>query len=800
MFVSRISADGREQYTIDHLLETAEYAKILGAKFSLSAFAYLSAVFHDMGKLSNDFVQYLRASASGHQNGTRPPTRGSVIHSLQGAKYIYEISENEKELILVMVCEIVALCIAGHHGYLRDVISPLGETPLRTTLTNDKVALHFGEIKAAFEKENILKENLTDLVKACHEELLSFIRVCKDKNLNIAFMSHLLAKVVFSCLIDADRYNAYCFESGLKPENRILTPPWEKYCKRLEDHLSSFSNDTRIDKLRSVISQLCLQSSKRSEGIYRLAVPTGGGKTLASLRFALNHAVEHQLDRIIYVIPYLSVLEQTAAAIRTALSSGGINESGDDDFILEHHSNFIPPEEEDEMQAYRLLTDRWNQPVIITTMVQFLESLYSHRASDLRKLHNLSRAVIIFDEVQTLPVKCVHLFNDALNFIHTFGQSTVLLCTATQPLLDRVKSPINFSNSPDLVSDINEDFKELNRTRPINKTIPGGYTNEKLCDFVFEKFKSANNCLVILNTKKQVADLYSTVKEYLNEHRQAGIIPYHLSTSMCPAHRFDVIGSMLEEGNPKKLKGEPILCISTQLIEAGVDISFNCVVRALAGLDSIAQAAGRCNRHGEDPSGREVYIINMAEENLSRLPDIESGRQVTRRILNEQLASDLLSQNIMDRYYEEYFFRRMNEMDYNSRSGPLYDLLSCNNKGYGALMNLGYLGKPPALRQAYKSSGEEFYIIERNTKSVLVPYKKGETIALEYDQSFIKNKAKLLREIARYSVALYPYQIDALEEARALSYVGGDVLFLKKEFYDSQLGVVFRGDQQFLYI
>ncbi|HSV31346.1 MAG TPA: helicase-related protein, partial [Atribacteraceae bacterium] len=431
------------------------------------------------------------------------------------------------------------------------------------------------------------------------------------------------------------------------------------------------------------------------------------------------------------------------------------------DYILEHHSNFITPDDESEAQTYRFLTDRWNQPIIITTMVQFLESVYSHKGGNLRKLHNMMNAVFIFDEVQSLPVKCVHLFNNTINYLRTFGNCTALLCTATQPLIDKVERPIHFSSPSELIADTGEAFKKLKRTRIVDSTVKSGYSTEALRDFVLEKLDAVGNCLVILNTKKDVANLYRAVKNYINEDKETQIKLVHLSTSMCPAHRMEAIDSMQqEEGNKKMLKRERILCISTQLIEAGVDISFACVVRALAGLDSIAQAAGRCNRNGEEPNGREVYIVNLAEENLSKLPDIKCGSDVTSRILDEPV-DDLLSHAVMNRYYQEYFYKRRDKMDYSYNNGYIYDLLSENKKGSGTYINSGDKAPFPALRQAFQTAGEQFYVIEKGTAAVLVPYGRGTEIAEKYSAAKLRNKSKLLREMGRYSVSLYSHHRNA---------------------------------------
>ncbi|HSV32278.1 MAG TPA: CRISPR-associated endonuclease Cas3'', partial [Atribacteraceae bacterium] len=319
MYISRIATDGREQLTADHLKETAEYASILGGKFRSSALVRTASFFHDMGKFSDEFIQYLRISVQSKKDGGNARRRGSVIHATQGAKYIFEAALSEKELFLVLAAEIIAICIAGHHGGLMDSISSQGETSLRNRLTTDKDALNYEEVMVAFEKESVLTENLKDLMGACREELSGFIEVCKNEKLNILFMVHMLVKSVFSCLVDSDRYNAYCFEIGKMPETQLSVPPWEEYTRRLEQHITTFLDGSEITCIRHDISEKCLNASVRPRGVYRLDVPTGGGKTLSSLRFALNHAKEHNMEHIIYVIPYLSVLDQTAKEIKKAL-------------------------------------------------------------------------------------------------------------------------------------------------------------------------------------------------------------------------------------------------------------------------------------------------------------------------------------------------------------------------------------------------------------------------------------------------------------------------------------------------
>lgn len=784
MYISRITEDEREQLTRQHLQECAHYAGTIGTKFAASELCRTVAMFHDIGKFSSKFVEYLKQSHMAKKLGQDRTGKGSVIHSTQGAKFLYESKLNANDLIEAIVREISAICIANHHGNLMDSISPFGETPFRDRLEKENGNLHYNEVIQRAENEHIPMDDVLCAFKRCKDELKDFFENCKTNKLNTAFMLHFLTKGVFSCLVDSDRYNAYCFEIDKPMGDAVTLPPWGDYIQRLEQTISSFSTDSDINIIRRNISEKCLREAKRPKGVYRLEVPTGGGKTLSSLRYALNHAKIHKMQHVIYVIPYLSVLEQTAKDIKDALQL-----DPDDDIILEHHSNFIIRDDPKEAQAYHLLTDRWDSPIIITTMVQFLESIYSNKSSDLRKLHNMSDAVLIFDEVQSLPLKCTYLFNEAINFLCYCARCSILLCTATQPPFDDVEKPIHLSKYSSLIPDMSESFNKLKRTFIKDCTIPGGYSTDALQKFVLDKFKDEKSCLVILNTKKDAAKLYNLLESYVEANPQEQIELIHLSTGMCPAHRLDTIKTI------KERKKKNTLCISTQLIEAGVDISFSCVIRAIAGLDSIAQAAGRCNRNGEDPKGKKVYVVNLSEENLSMLPDIKCGADITYRILAEN-PSDLLSPAAINRYYNEYFYKQKYQMSYPVKdAGNLYDLLSINQKGIGAYQNRCEKN-PPALRQAFQTAGEHFSVIEQRMISVLVPYENGAKLSEEYRHADLKKKRALMRQIGRYSVSLYPYQVKKLDELGALTLIGEQLLELDGRYYNDKLGVIFNSEAE----
>ena len=732
--LARITADGRTQTLEEHLERTAVLARGFAIPFNAERLAETAAIYHDRGKAFADFKKYLITGEG----------KGEVKHSIYGAKSVLVDYSNVPQ-----IGEILSNCIVSHHGKLRDYITPDGEAALYEELSRTD-----NLVPGCFQSGKIIEELL--------DELKTMLSLSSDEEK--AFSISMITKLVYSCLVDADRLDAYLFETG--SEYIPQTPAWEEMLNHLECYLNGLPNENEISHLRQEVSTQCLNAGLRERGVYQLSIPTGGGKTLSSLRFALKHACKHKLSRIIYVIPYLSILEQTAATVREALD---VN----DDVVLEHHSNFLP----DEAEYYKLHTDRWDTPIILTTQVQFLESVFSAKGSNLRKFHNMANSVIIFDEVQSLPIKCIHLFNSTVNFLNRLCKSTILLCTATPPLLDQVKKPVHLSKPPEIAVCGNIPV----RTEIVNALQPIGYTYPELADFVMAKHNEST--LVIVNTKAAakalVIELRSVYKNVL-----------HLSTNMCPAHRdavFKELRSNLDTHTS-------VICVSTQLIEAGVDISFECVIRDLAGLDSIQQAAGRCNRHGEFGEPKNVYIVNIKGENLSRLDDIKVGAEVTRKLL------DASSKDI-DMFYKHYFHDRQikNNMDYPTNSGTIYDMLSLNCQGTTAYKNRGHTQRF-GLSAAIRSAADAFFVIAPGQTDIVVPYGEAMELIEKFEQTGIINERRsIIRSLGRYSVALYKYQINELDKRKALS-SECNINILSSGFYDAVLGVDLDGSHEFLYV
>jgi CRISPR-associated endonuclease/helicase Cas3 len=777
MFISRIAKDGREQLTADHLRKSAKYAALFGKKFDLAEICRLAAILHDLGKFSTAFVEYLKHSFAEKEAGKEDSNRGSIIHSTQGAKYIYEFGCESYDFFTCLVSEVCALCIAGHHNELMDIISPDGKTPFIDRLKEDKPSLNYKKILEIAEQEFNLGQEISDIFQKAVNEVMTFCEKCMQKELNIGFMLHLLTKTVYSCLVDADRYDAYCFESNIEAIPAIFS--WEEHSNKLESRIATFPKDTEINKIRSMVSDYCYQAASRPKGIYMLCVPTGGGKTLSSLRFALNHAKIHNAEHVIYVIPYLSIIDQTAKEIKQSL---GYTEN--DNYILEHHSNFfIENNDTEQIVNYKLLTSRWDAPIIITTMVQFLESIYSAKASELRKFHNMANSVIIFDEIQSLPLKCAYLFNEVINYLCNFGGSTALLCSATQPPLDKIPKPLIGSNNS-LIPDMSDSFRKLKRTNIVDKTKAGGYTVDELGNFVINIYQKEKSCLVVLNTRKDAVELFSYLDQYFKQNNSDTEL-FHLSTLMYPKHRLRVIDRI-------KKRKQNIICVSTQLIEAGVDISFNAVIRALSGLDCIIQAAGRCNRHGEDPNGKDVYIVNLSNEDLSKLPEIKDGAEVTRKIL-EKKPFDLAEE--ISTYFRDFFYKEKSQMGFPLKeiNTSIYEILSTNLVGYQNMSNYGNNIKI-ALGLGFKSAGDNFSVIEQRVIGVIVLTEESKDLINKYKYSSLDKKNALLSELGRYTVNLYPYQM--LNLSKALTLINDELFVLDSYYYDEKLGIVFDPNQK----
>lgn len=801
-------SDGQPQSLQTHLRETAEIAKLLASKLDLDQAGELLGLMHDFGKYSRKFQKYIHDETGlfnpDLDDEESTPNGSKVDHSTAGAQWVYrELRKfGAAQGIGELFGQMLGLCIASHHGAgLIDCLDDEGNAVWKKRFEKDDELTHLVECERNADETVLQKakelagENLIrSLLKAVKPILSDPISNDKIKE----FYLGCLTRFLFSCLIDADRINSSDFEREAQKEVRHLTekPDWQSAIDKLETHLASFENRYPIDEIRCKISDDCLKRATDSQGIYTLTVPTGGGKTLASLRYALHHAQKHNLDRIIYIIPYTSIIDQNAQAVREILG---------EDWVLEHHSNLEP---EKQNWQDKLLSENWDKPIVFTTMVQFLDAWFGGGTRGARHIHPMTNAVLIFDEIQTLPVKCVHLFCNVLNWLMTFGKSTAVLCTATQPLLGEsglqnfpegkresiaarglLKQPAH-AEIMGTDEQREELYKKLSRVEIRFNEKSGGWNVDEAGAFLLEQFQTTPSCLFIVNTKKWAQELY----QYCQRQNMPSESLFHLSTNQCAAHRkaiFDTIKARLKNK-------EPVICISTQLIEAGVDISMACVIRALSGLDSIAQAAGRCNRHGEKKGKGLVWVLNLQEQDFTRiLPDIQAGKTHAERVFRDFAGQDILQPEAMKRYFEYYFYQRSDEMLYsvkNSETGSLLDWLSDNKNNPGGNININNrrTGKIQLLMQSFKSAGRAFQAIDAPTHAVIVPYGEGaELIAKLCGEWDPKEMYDAKKKAQRYSVNVFPNVWDKLQKENALheTIEGSSIYYLKERHYNDEFGL-----------
>jgi CRISPR-associated endonuclease/helicase Cas3 len=686
-----------------------------------------------------------------------------------------------------LIGQILAVCLASHHGGLLDCLRVDGINGFQKRISKEDAETHLHECLNSCEKEIV--DTLTSLASDCFlKDVWKKIVAIVDPHKNEAarlkhFRLGFFTRFLLSCLIDADRINSADFENPGNRKFRSSCPlNWQPAIDRLESHLAGLAERNQVDVIRNRISNQCRRRAVDPQGIYTLTVPTGGGKTFASIRYALHHSKEHALDHIYYIIPYTSIIEQNARVVREVL------EKADDEYpwVLEHHSNLEP---ESQTWHAKLSAENWDVPIIFTTMVQFLEVLFAGGTRGVRRLHNLARSIIIFDEIQSLPVKCVHLFCNGLQFLVEHAGSTAILCTATQPLLNGVNPEYGALKVPvenELVHDVTELFKELKRVEIENLLRPGGWSEKEIADLAMNQLREKGNCLVVVNTKAWAQKLFACCQPHLDTN---AIV--HLSTSLCPAHRKEVLAKV----NQRLDNGLPVLCISTQLIEAGVDVDFNAVIRFLAGLDSIAQAAGRCNRNGKQKTSR-VFVVNPSEEAIAMLDDIRIGRDKAERVLGEPEHDDFLGPQVMARYFSYYFFDRAELMKYPlrekqaGRPDTMLNLLSDNP------CNVGRMQDPRkamfSLQQSFKTAGRLFASIEAPTRAVIVPYGQGRDIIAGLCADFAPATAyALLKKAQKYSVNLFPNVWEKLVQQQAVHPVQESeaIYYLDGRYYSENFGV-----------
>lgn len=803
-------SDGKWQSLEEHLQGVGSLASGFAAKLGLQDAGLLLGLLHDLGKYSQAFQAYLK-SATGEFNQDEDEEwvdaaslKGKVDHSTAGAQLVWQRLSDKGQPERI-AAQMLSLCIASHHSGLVDCIGAsktnFGENLFSRRMSKAQQKTHLGEVENAGNREimdrcdQLLARGET--VALLNERIQAIGRQSTGLQPGLQQVG-LLVRFIFSCLIDADRVDTADFEHRRSQAFRPLGnyTAWPILVDRLENYLSELPPRSPIDSLRQDISQHCRNAANRPAGAYTLTVPTGGGKTLASLRFALHHAQQRGLDRIIYVIPFTSIIDQNAHVVRKVLEPADAP-SDKGRIVLEHHGSVTP-----DQQTWRekVLCENWDAPVVYTTMVQFLEALFGAGTRGARRMHQLSRAVLIFDEVQTLPIKCVHLFNNAINFLTAQGDSTVVLCTATQPLLHRVapdKGAVRLASDHELMPDKHGLFEQLKRVTVNDARRPGGWTDQEVAELAGAEMRRSGSCLVIVNTKAAARRVFELCAK-LEDIQDAALC--HLSTDMCPAHRKQELARL----RTRLAADEPVLCVSTQLIEAGVDVDFGTVIRFMAGLDSIAQAAGRCNRNGRAERGT-VHIVNPQDESLDKLVDILKGREAALRVLDDfrqdpaAFQHDLIGPAALTAYYRYYFFERQADMTYPvpagdvAQSDTLLNLLSRNHAAVDEFSSRHASAPNLFFRQAFTTAAKAFKAIDAPTQGVIVPYgEAGRALVADLCAAYdVELELKLLRAAQQFTVNVFPHVLRKLNDAGALHEVKPDarILCVDERYYSALFGL-----------
>lgn len=771
--IAHISDDGsgREESVAEHTEKTAYLCREKGKRCGISQIMSLCGIFHDMGKNKQKFDDYIHADER-----ERKKLRGKIGHASTGAKYIYD-RNHENSLKAKVFTELVTYAVAAHHG-LFDCVNEERTDFFSAKLSKvedyeeacrnaERDYLQKYEPEKVFEKAEDEFDPIWDKMKKVVEMIKSLMLEKDIRNKKVlpdcrSFLFASLQRLLLSVLIDADWEATTDFMNDVDTLSKDIDVDHKKIFAKAGENFEAYMKEKRcsichsdltdrereIMEARDRLQEECREFAKYPAGIYCLPIPTGGGKTLSSLAYALEYCKQHpETERIIYVSPYISITEQNAKVFREAI--------GQDEWILEHHSSVVKDtangdrdfqQEDYRKNRFAQQDINWEEPFICTTFVQFMNTLFSDQGKSVRRMHRLVNSVIIIDEVQSMPVKCVHTFNQMMNFLNAVCNADIILCTATQPALGDAVYPVCYSEPKYMIKNAAAWFTRFERVKIHVPELGQKYTFDSLGNEIKCQLDKYRSILVILNTKSAVGKLYDILKE----------LPVHveyLTTNLCAEHRSDKI-----EGVKKKLREgqEKVVVVSTNLIEAGVDISFECVYRSMTGLDSLAQSAGRCNRNGEMKYG-VLKLIQLEGENTGNMEELLLNTDVTEQILYDYQKSgsdeSLLTPAWMDQYFKKMYFDSEDKMNFPIRQmdTSIMELLS---NGFSCRERKNFMN------QAYKTAGREYRVIDDHSFGVIVPYKDGNNILEGIRQaSDLAEIKEYIRKAQRYTVNVRENQL-----------------------------------------
>lgn len=704
----------------EHLSGVAGLASDFALRFGSSDWAHLAGLWHDLGKYSQAFQHRIKTLSGFDAEAHLEGKAGKVDHSTAGAQYAMTQ--------LGLTGRILAYLIAGHHAGLPD--------------------WHTGEARGKALKVRL--DEQSHLASALSQHIPQSILSQPNPTSPLLGGSAgfaLWVRMLFSSLVDADFLDTESFMDADKAKNRQNSSSMQVLLQQFNAQMDlNFSDNTtkKINRIRWNVLQQCRKKADSPAGIFSLTVPTGGGKTLSSLAFALEHAVVHKKGRVIYVIPYTSIIEQTANTFREIFP----------DAVVEHHSNLDPDKET--TVKNRLAAENWDAPIIVTTNVQFFESLFAAKTSRCRKLHNIVNSVVILDEAQLLPPEFLKPILSIMNLLTQHYNVTFVLCTATQPALNQ-RSGFDWDfpgleNVHEIIDDPDALYRDLERVEVV---LPKDFQQSKTWDEIAEEIEAHACVLAIVNTRAEAREL----------HRRLPEDTIHLSALMCGEHRSCVISDIKD----RLKRGETLRVVSTQLVEAGVDIDFPVVFRALAGLDSIAQAAGRCNREGRPDLGKVVVFIPPKPPPPGHL---RRAAQTTVSLLCGQKGTPL-RRGLFKNYFEQLYWKAPS-LDKHG----IEDLLKPEGQG------------DDALKVQFRSAAQRFQLIdESGYQSLIVCYGKSIDFIEQLKQA--GPERWLMRKLQRYTINLPKYQFQhLLNQGDVIEVYAGIFAQCSEALYHPTLGVL----------
>jgi CRISPR-associated endonuclease/helicase Cas3 len=711
-----------------HLEGTAKRANEYSTKFNSGDWGQAAGLAHDVGKGRSVWQKYLKLkSGYGYDEEAHLEEKvGKIPHAIHGAKLV-------EDLFGKGIGRLLAYCIAGHHSGLPNWSGSEG---------NGRSSLQFqlSQVKDLDKVDPIIVNNIRSLKLTSPPWRFT-------RGLDIS----LWIRMLYSSLVDADFLDTELYmnqEQAAKRGGYCSIPELlHRYNKTIKQ-LDESSVDSRVNQIRRYIRTMCIQRASDEQGIFALTVPTGGGKTLSSLAFALEHAQKHNLDRIIYVIPYTSIIEQNADVFRWAVG---------EDQVVEHHSSL---EESDSTPKSRLASENWDAPIIVTTSVQFFESLFAAKPSRCRKLHNIVKSVVILDEAQLVPIEFLEPILKTMQLLVDHYHVTFVISTATQPdfkehMIDGNQFP-GLSNIKEIMGD-NDEVRSLYQSlERCQVKFPEDLHGISSWEEISQELQQYDQVLCVVSDRKSCRDLHKLMP--------AGT--YHLSAMMCGQHRSEIIKKIKQ----KLTNGESVRVISTQLVEAGVDLDFPVVYRALAGLDSIAQAAGRCNREGNLPEKGKVIVFNPPKK--APIGILRKAADTTKSILLAN-KSDPLSLDMFNKYFSQLYWKA-NSLD---------------QKDIVALLD-PYKNDLQECSINFRLAAEKFSIIDDSQiETILVRYGQGEKYI---DLLKINGPDRwLMRKLQRFTVNVYKLDFNQLKQRGSIEEVYPKIFALASNLdYSEDIGIL----------